>query len=62
MMKWTEEKVDQLKAFWRAGWTYERMSLALGVSRNTIAGKCRRLKLRRGHVGQAVKQIARKSA
>jgi GcrA cell cycle regulator len=42
---WTPERVEQLRALWAKGYSNAAISVELGVSRNTIIGKVKRLKL-----------------
>lgn len=54
-MKWTPENTRALKLMWRRGATYGQIAIVLGVSRNAVAGKCKRLGLVRFHPGQSVR-------
>lgn len=40
---WTDEQVVELKRLWAAGMSLTKIGLAIGVSRNAVIGKARRL-------------------
>ncbi len=46
--EWTVAKADRLIQLHAKGWIYSDIAEALGVSRSAVAGKCKRLNLRRG--------------
>lgn len=46
-MNWTDEAIETLKRMWLDGEPSPAIARAMGVSRNSIVGKLRRLKLKR---------------
>ena len=44
---WQDDSIDQLKALHKEGLTFKAIAERIGVTRNTIAGLCRRHKLTR---------------
>lgn len=44
---WDDEQTGALLRMWDENKTYGQMALQLGVTRNAVAGKCSRMKLRR---------------
>lgn len=44
-MQWTEERVEQLRKYWREGLSAGKISEKLEVSRNAVIGKAHRLGL-----------------
>lgn len=45
MSGWDDAKIEQLKILWADGKSLRQIGVALGVSRNAVAGKASRLKL-----------------
>ena len=45
MTWWTESRVENLKAMWRAGMVASQIGERLGCSRNAVLGKLFRLKM-----------------
>ncbi|MEX2450935.1 MAG: GcrA family cell cycle regulator [Rhodospirillales bacterium] len=50
---WTPEKVDALRAGWRAGKSAERIGAEIGTTKNAVAGKVDRLNLKKRRRTQA---------
>lgn len=46
-LEWPEDRIERLRALFSGGAVYSEIANALGVSRSAIAGKCKRLGLRR---------------
>ncbi len=62
---WTEERLETLKKLWTEGVSITQIGEALGVSRNSIAGKVHRLGLIKRQspiLGSTAKKTAQKSA
>ena len=57
---WTEERLEKLKALWEQGLSISSIGEELGVTRNAIAGKAHRLKLKKRQSPIAQKKAAPK--
>ena len=44
-LKWTDERLSQLRTLWDEGLSISQIGEKMGVSRNAIAGKVHRMKL-----------------
>ena len=52
-MKWTQDKLDELAVLFNKGYSFSRIGQALGTSRNSVAGVCKRLGLKSSDRGSA---------
>ncbi len=50
MTDWTVEEEQELIRMFSEGMTYDQIAPVMGRNRNSISGKCRRLRLRRGNM------------